>query len=121
MTKVAMEYPTKTKKVIAKADQAETLPQKNKIMQEAIQQAEFIPNKIPIKESIGKKGLMWPRNESSSHPASKMLTEWATEGCPVECGEQWSMEQIVTALKRGPHPSALQPDAREYLKKEVSK
>ena len=117
--KVAHKYPSKTKKILSKVKQAATIPQKNKIMNEAIQNADFIPEEIPIKEAIGKKGLMWPRTLSSSHKAADVLTEWAEQGCPVDCGDQWSEEQIITALKRGPHPSARQPEAKAYLQKET--
>ena len=38
-----------------------------------------------------------------SHPAARMLNVYNTEGCPVNTGADWTKEQIVAAIKRGPH------------------
>ena len=61
-----------------------------------------IPTTIPVKEDIGKYGLMWPRGLAASHPASKMLEEFSTAGYPVDTGANWTKEQIIAAIKRGP-------------------
>ena len=78
------------------------------------------PTSVPIKSDIGKFGLMWPRGlEATSHPASKMLTNYSVKGCPVEMNKNCSLGHIMTALKRGPHVSAKQPDANRYLLQET--
>ena len=74
------------------------------------------PSSVPIKDDIGKSGLMWPRGlEAITHPAAQMLTEYSTNGCPIEMNKNWSLEHIMAALKRGPHVSTKQPDAKKYL------
>ena len=47
---------------------------------------EVLPSDLDIKETIGKKGLMWPRGPALNHPAMKLLMEYAEKGCPVDCG-----------------------------------
>ena len=51
-------------------------------------------------------GLMFPCNDVLKHPAAKMLLKWATDGCPVDCGEPWSIERIQAAIDKAAHPSA---------------
>ena len=38
------------------------------------------------------------------------LMGFATEGCPADCGPDWSEEVLQAALDLGPHPSALLPE-----------
>eukprot|EP00978_Attheya_sp_CCMP212_P017620 scaffold47191_cov34-Attheya_sp.AAC.2 len=45
--------------------------------------------------------------------------EYATRGCPVDCGAPWTREQIEAALERGPHKSATEPAASADLWKEA--
>ena len=60
---------------------------------------ETIPPSIPVKDDIGKFGLMWPRGLASAHPAAPMLEEFSQLGCPVSTGEDWTTDQIIAALK----------------------
>ena len=53
------------------------------------------------------------------HPAAKTLLEYATKGYPSKTGPNWTMEQLEAAVARGPHESALVPDARYQHLKEV--
>ena len=78
-----------------------------------------IPPSIPVKDDIGKFGLMWPRGLAISHPAAKMLEEFSTMGCPVDTGKNWSINELVAAIKRGPHISAREPEAAKYLHMET--
>ena len=48
-----------------------------------------------------------------------MLLNFAKNGCPVNCGSDWTRDEIVAALRRGPHPSARQQNAAQALHKEV--
>ena len=54
---------------------------------------------------------MKPSGDMLNHPASDLLMQYATKGCPVNCGQNWSKEDIEAAILRGPHQSALEPDA----------
>ena len=65
-----------------------------------------IPAEIPAKEAIGKSGLMWPRTYSQHHPSAPLLSNYATKGCPVDCGKDWTYEHIVAALTMSAYKSA---------------
>ena len=45
------------------------------------------------------------------HPSAPLLREYAKTGCPVKTGANWNREQLEAAVRRGPHVSALKPDA----------
>ena len=62
---------------------------------------------------------MWPRGIAFKHPAAKLLQHYSTQGCPVDIGEDWSVEHIITALKRGPHISAKKKQAALHLRAET--
>ena len=54
---------------------------------------------------------MIPRNTALWHPAAAMLLDYAYYGCPVDCGPDWTLEQMEAAIARGSHPSAKDPEA----------
>lgn len=85
----------------------------------AIEHEHTIPSKIPVKDTVGKFGLMHPTAYTLDHEASDMLLDWAKNGCPVDTGPNWTKEQIKEALARGPHQSAFLPGAREFLLRET--
>ena len=95
----------------------------NEITQNAIHtRIELLPNLSERKETIGKldtktknKGLMWPTSYALKHDAAPLLSSYAIQGCPVDCGEDWTAERIENALNYGAHPSAKQPEALECL------
>ena len=80
-----------------------------------------LPNVHEQREKIGKsppipkQGLMWPTQQALDHRAAPLLDEYATKGCPVDCGPNWSHEQIQAALEYGAHPSAKDPLALKCL------
>ena len=39
-------------------------------------------------------GLMRPRYGALEHPAAQDLLQYATEGCPVDCGKDWTLTEI---------------------------
>ena len=65
------------------------------------------------------KGLMLPRHEVLTHPAGPDLLKYAIDGCPVDCGIQWTREQIEAAIAKGAHASAEAPGAAEACRKEA--
>jgi hypothetical protein len=77
------------------------------------------PTEIPIKQKIGKFGLMWPRKYALQHDAKNLLSSYAEYGCPVDCGPAWTKTHIELALKRGPHISAKQKKAAIQLQIET--
>ena len=77
-----------------------------------------LPKEIPLQDTIGK--LMVPQKpHATKHPAFQLLQSYADNGCPVDCGPQWSHEHIQLMLSRGPHTSAKQPDAAKQLLEET--
>jgi len=63
-------------------------------------------NTVQSKYNKTFKGRMRPNPCIRHHPAYETLFEYATEGCPVDCGESWSQEQLEEAIHRGNHASA---------------
>eukprot|EP00957_Ditylum_brightwellii_P041772 3163178-Ditylum_brightwellii.AAC.1 len=67
---------------------AATPEQMSKLLEGSINREEYIPEEARIKETLSKyNGLMWPCTYSKGHPTEKLLTLYAKEGCPVNCGE----------------------------------
>jgi hypothetical protein len=84
-----------------------------------LHQEHTFPQELPVKDTIGKLGLMWPRTYSLNHKAIPLLLSYAKQGCPVDCGEDWDMTKIMAMLQRGPHISANDPQAITQLRKET--
>jgi len=62
---------------------------------------------------------MRPDPSIQNHPAFPTLLSYATDGCPVQCGEQWTKEHLEEAIQRGPHISATSPEAAAFLHEEA--
>jgi hypothetical protein len=62
---------------------------------------------------------MYPRNEVLNHPAGPHLLQYALDGCPADCGDDWTLEQLEAAIRNGAHTSANVPEAAEACKKEA--
>ena len=45
---------------------------------------------------------MYPKNKVLRHPAGEELLKYATEGYPVNCGKDWTVNQLEAAIKMGP-------------------
>ncbi len=63
---------------------------------------------------------MCPTGRALAHPATGLLTEWATLGCPTCTGKPWTREEIWEAVARGPHQSALSPEALAHFAEEAA-
>ena len=61
------------------------------------------------------RGLMCPWMRALDHPAAPLLKEYASQGCPVDVGKNWTAEELEVAVEKGPHSSALEPDAIEQM------
>eukprot|EP00957_Ditylum_brightwellii_P127644 9734543-Ditylum_brightwellii.AAC.1 len=53
---------------------------------------------------------MWPQAFATDHPAAPDLQNYTKGGYHVDCGPDWSLQQLVTSLKQGSHKSATTPD-----------
>lgn len=62
---------------------------------------------------------MYPKGLALHHPAAATLLDYASRGCPVNTGKAWTVRQMQAAIDRGPHVSALVPDAMAQLDIEV--
>jgi len=59
-------------------------------------------------------GFMCPRGPALDHPFAETLLSYAENGCRVDCGDNWSKQQIEEAVRRGPHKSAREAEAAAY-------
>jgi len=64
-------------------------------------------------------GCMRLDTSISHHLVFPLLFKYATEGCPVDCGEPWIQEHLKVVVHRGPHISAQSPEALTVFCKEV--
>ena len=55
--------------------------------------------------------LMDPQQIARAHEFGPTLEDYAVNGVPVDCGEDWDKATIRAAVERGPHQSALTPEA----------
>ena len=63
---------------------------------------------------------MAPQGLALKHEAATILKDWEQFGCPTATGSDWTTTQIQAAINRGPHKSALEPDALEHFATEVA-
>jgi hypothetical protein len=50
----------------------------------------------------------------------RVLQEWVTFGCPTQTGNPRTKEEIWEVVKRGPHQSALTPEAITHFAEEAA-
>lgn len=62
--------------------------------------------------------LMQPQPLANLHPFTPVLHDWK-HGIEVDCGPEWKEEVIEAAVVRGPHPSALTPQAIELFAEDI--
>ena len=62
---------------------------------------------------------MCPSGLAVHHPAYDTLQQYATGGCPVKTGQNWTKEETHTAVMRDPHESALAEEAIAHLAAEA--
>jgi len=60
-------------------------------------------------------GLMCPHPETNDHQAFNLLLQYATTGCPADCGQPWTQAHLEAAICQGAHPSTHTPDAAMAL------
>jgi hypothetical protein len=73
----------------------------------------------PMGKSQGKTRLMSPSTCVHFHPFTETLREWE-DGVPVDCGEDWTLDQIEAAIAHGPHQLALTPESLELIEEDVA-
>ena len=64
-------------------------------LEKALKDPTLCPPDIPIKETIGKLHLMKPTLPyAQDHPAIPLLQAYAEDGCPVDCGPDWTINNV---------------------------
>ena len=104
-------------KLFPKRNLALTPDEINNEITTALEKEESFPQHAPIKLSIGK--TMLPCTYALTHPATELITDWGINGCPVDCGKDWTPEHIKLALQRGPHKYAKSKEAIQALQEET--
>jgi hypothetical protein len=113
-TNLPIQKPTESNTNIAMTTEEIQKDIKNQLKDESI-----FPAELPIKEEIGKLGLMWPCTYLEFHKATPLLMSYTQEGCPTQCGPDWSKEKILLLLRRGPHCSSKKKQAIRQLRRET--
>lgn len=72
--------------------------------------------KRPVDEYVGQ---MCPAGLALHHPAAATLLEYATQGCPCKAGRHWTISEMEEAIEKGPHVSAMDPEAMQQYQDEV--
>ncbi len=94
------------------------------VVREALQKDENLPKQSDLADAIGKKNaipsLVRPRTYAENHPAFDFINHYANNGCPVDCGKDWTLDEIKAAIRRGAHPSADSREALEALHEETA-
>jgi hypothetical protein len=80
---------------------------------------ETFPEEVPIQDTVGEFKLMQPRFQALEHAAAPLLLNYATNGCPVDCGPDWTQTQVEDLINRGSHKSAYDKDAIKQLRTET--
>ena len=94
-------------------------PKIEEIIQHSLASEPSFPPGLPIGQVAGKSNLMNPSSYALKHAAAPLLKQYATSGCPVDAGPNWTIDQIMAALKRGPHQSAYADGAVAFLRDET--
>ena len=64
---------------------------------EKAQAAKALAEELTGREATTKikmRGLMCPRMRALEHPAAPLLLEYARNGCPVDVGRNWTVEEL---------------------------
>ena len=67
------------------------------------------------------KGVICPSILALHHPATEKLLQYNTKGCPTESRKLWSVDTIEAVVLRGPHVSAMEPEATKLVAAKVSR
>ncbi len=68
---------------------------------------------------MSEQSKMAPQGLALHHKAAGLLTNWEQFSCPSSTGQDWTSAKIQAAINRGPHKSALEPDAIAHFTTEV--
>lgn len=83
-----------------------------------------VRNMIPhVNEDIADLGklilLMRPQDVAKAHEFGPVLEHYAVHGMPVDCGADWSREEILAGVERGPHQLATTADVVALFQEDI--
>ena len=79
-----------------------------------------IPTMVQRNNLIPNHNKMCPSGVALKHLAGLTLLQYATGGCPILAGKQWSHKMMQAAEDRRPHKFALATDATHQLHTKVA-
>lgn len=62
---------------------------------------------------------MRPQRDALRHPAADDLLDYASKGCPVDCGRDWTLKEMEAAIKAGNSKTMDNPDATRCYREEA--
>ena len=68
---------------------------------------------------LSERDLMYPRSAALEHPAAADLLQFASQGCPLNCGKNWTTNELEQAIANGAHKSASGDKAATACRKEA--
>merc|ERR1711966_233559 len=98
------------------------VPANNPMCEEEVSKRRALATKLmgeAAHKPVKIRGLMCPRLRALEHPAASLLKEYASQGCPVDVGRNWTAKELKSAVEKGPHSSLLEPDAIEQIQIEA--
>ena len=102
-------------------DIAMTKEEQDTAIRKAFYNEDTMPQEQELKDAISKLiGLVLPLNMARKHAVQHLLDFYGTEGCPADCGPDWTKDHIEAAILKGPHSSADDPDALKALHAETT-
>ena len=76
-------------------------------------------SKSLVQPILSERDLMYPRAAALDHPAAADLLQYAKQGCPLDCGRNWTINELEQAITNGAHKSARIDKAATACRKEA--
>jgi hypothetical protein len=74
---------------------------------------------VPLAPLATHRGKMCLSGLALHHPATKLLKEWSSYGCPTRTGMPWTKAEMQEAVDQGPHCLAMSNKTIAHFKVEV--
>jgi len=70
-------------------------------IRQAFTNEDTFPQEKELRQAIGKNrpSLVHPRERALLHRAAKLIDAYSKDGCPADCGANWTREQIEAAIR----------------------
>jgi len=95
--------------------------EQNAAIRAAFTNDDTMPKEKELKDAIGKMpSLVELHHKALLHAAASLNNAYAQDGCPADCGPDWTQDHIEEALRKGPHSSADLLEALQALHTETA-